>query len=82
MVPTPCLVGTSDRALWRFCRAVQAVSLALTSARQSLDKLSTEINRLEVQGGKHRGAEPRAKLRGLLGSGTLVCEDLPWTFHF
>ena len=32
--------------------------------------------------GKHRGAEPRAKLRGLLGSGTLVCEDLPWTFHF
>ncbi len=32
--------------------------------------------------GKHRGAEPRAKLRGPLGSGTLVCEDLPWTFHF
>src|SRR5216684_4037610 len=29
----------------------KAVSLALTSARQSLDKLSTEINRLEVQGG-------------------------------
>jgi hypothetical protein len=30
----------------------KAVSLALTSARQSLDKLSTEINRLEVQGGE------------------------------
>jgi hypothetical protein len=30
----------------------RAVSLALTSARQSLDKLSTEINRLEVQGGE------------------------------
>jgi len=37
------------------------VSLALASARQSLDKLSTEINRLEVQGGKHRVAEPRVK---------------------
>ncbi len=30
----------------------KAVSLALTSARQSLHKLSTEINRLEVQGGE------------------------------
>jgi hypothetical protein len=30
----------------------KAVSLALTSARQSLDKLSTEINRLEAQGGE------------------------------
>src|SRR5882762_9286912 len=54
------IVGWSPRLAWlapapapsggsvvRF----KAVSLALASARQSLDKLSTEINRLEVQGG-------------------------------
>jgi hypothetical protein len=52
MATTPCLAGTGTRALWRFYRALKAVSLALASARQSLDKLSTEINRLEVQGGE------------------------------
>ncbi len=25
MVPTPCLVGTGARALWRFCRAIQSI---------------------------------------------------------
>jgi hypothetical protein len=44
LAPAPAPSGGSAE---RF----KAVSLALTSARQSLDKLSTEINRLEVQGG-------------------------------
>jgi hypothetical protein len=45
LAPAPASSGGSAE---RF----KAVSLALTSARQSLDKLSTEINRLEVQGGE------------------------------
>ncbi len=45
LAPAPAPSGGSAE---RF----KAVSLALTSARQSLDKLSTEINRLEVQGGE------------------------------
>jgi hypothetical protein len=44
LAPAPAPSGGSAE---RF----KAVSLALASARQSLDKLSTEINRLEVQGG-------------------------------
>src|SRR6266404_5987796 len=44
LAPAPAPSGGSAK---RF----KAVSLALTSARQSLDKLSTEINWLEVQGG-------------------------------
>ena len=44
LAPAPAPSGGSAE---RF----KAVSLALTSARQSLDKLSTEINRLEVQSG-------------------------------
>jgi hypothetical protein len=43
LAPAPAPSGGSAE---RF----KAVSLALASARQSLDKLSTEINRLEVQG--------------------------------
>jgi hypothetical protein len=42
--PAPPSGGSAER--------FKAVSLALTSARQTLDKLSTEINRLEVQGGE------------------------------
>src|SRR6266478_7475362 len=42
LAPAPAPSGSSTE---RF----KAVSLALPSARQSLDKLSTEINRLEVQ---------------------------------
>ena len=45
LAPVPAPSGGSAE---RF----KAVSLALTSARQTLDKLSTEINRLEVQGGE------------------------------
>jgi hypothetical protein len=45
LAPAPAPSGGSAE---RF----KAVSLALTSARQSLDKVSTEINRLEVQGGE------------------------------
>jgi len=45
LAPAPAPSGGSAE---RF----KAVSLALASARQSLDKLSTEINRLEVQGGE------------------------------
>jgi hypothetical protein len=45
LAPAPAPSGGSAE---RF----KAVSLALTSARQSLDKLSTEINRLEGQGGE------------------------------
>jgi hypothetical protein len=44
LAPAPAPSGGSAE---RF----KAASLALASARQSLDKLSTEINRLEVQGG-------------------------------
>jgi hypothetical protein len=44
LAPAPAPSGGSAE---RF----KAVSLALTSARQSLDKLSTEINRPEVHGG-------------------------------
>src|SRR5882762_252247 len=44
LAPAPAPSGGSAE---RF----KAMSLALASARQSLDKLSTEINRLEVQGG-------------------------------
>jgi len=43
LAPAPVPSGGSTERL-------KAVSLALASARQSLDKLSTEINRLEVQG--------------------------------
>jgi hypothetical protein len=54
------IAGWSPRLAWLALAPVpsggsterlKAVSLALASARQSLDKLSTEINRLEVQGG-------------------------------
>ena len=45
LAPAPVPSGGSAERL-------KAVSLALASARQSLDKLSTEINRLEVQGGE------------------------------
>jgi hypothetical protein len=45
LAPAPVSSGGSTERL-------KAVSLALASARQSLDKLSTEINRLEVQGGE------------------------------
>jgi len=45
LAPAPVPSGGSTERL-------KAVSLALASARQSLDKLSTEINRLEVQGGE------------------------------
>src|SRR6266436_189247 len=54
------IAGWSPRLAWVAPAAVpggtsperlKAMSLALAAARQSLDKLSTEINRLEVQGG-------------------------------
>ncbi len=49
------IAGWSPRLAWLAPAPApsggKAVSLALASARQSLDKLSTEINRLEVQGG-------------------------------
>ena len=44
LAPAAVPGGTSPERL-------KAMSLALVAARQSLDKLSTEINRLEVQGG-------------------------------
>jgi hypothetical protein len=53
------IAGWSPRLAWLApapsggsAERFKAVSLALASARQSLDKLSTEINRLEVQGGE------------------------------
>ena len=45
LAPAAVPGGTSPERL-------KATTLALAAARQSLDKLSTEINRLEVQGGE------------------------------
>jgi hypothetical protein len=50
--------GTSPERL-------KAMSLALAAARQSLDKLATEISKLPAQDGDDRGAGPRVKSREL-----------------
>jgi len=62
LVPTPCLAGTAPASAGTSAERLKATSLALAEARQSFDKLTTAISKLQAQ--DIRDARPASRRAG------------------